>query len=479
MDERRAGDVAAAARVGLATGHGNAQDAVAGAQFGVGIAALRKRGAVVGLGVAVGRDGQGRFGDVRRDACGLGREGVVARRRAGEGVACEAHGLARADVCVGEGRAARRNAHIGAVSLQNAVNGRRAGDGRGGRAVVGLVPSAEAGDRDGLRIDRQLDLAGRGAVVRVVWREGHVKVGAVAVGDLRRGRFIRPGEGPFHESFARLRRAAGEGAVVQGLAVGDRGRGGNGVDGDRCLLDHELQGRAARVKGIQGVILALDGDRGLTVSGSGVRVVGVGHGILIGGDLLALGVTDLDRGLLGLAVVIDRVRALQRDDGARHLHGHDGEGDRLSCGVVDFVPAEPGRQGDLAEAHGVQIDALAVDSVISALVEDMILRDHVRVGDRPLPARAADRRVIGGMDDDGVLRVVGDLGPVCKRHARRVLIAGEGQHGVGPDHGEGGVCAIGRDIIVPFAEHVDRVFPFPQISDREGVVSVALKALIE
>ena len=86
--------------------------------------------------------------DVRSHARGLRGKHVVARRRAGEGIAAERYRLAGSDIRVGKGRGARRKANI--IIANFAVN-RSACGGRRGRAIVFLIGNRQAGDGDGFR----------------------------------------------------------------------------------------------------------------------------------------------------------------------------------------------------------------------------------------------------------------------------------------------------------------------------------------
>ena len=108
----------------------------------------------------------------------------------------------------------------------------------------------------------------------------------------------------------------------------------------------------------------------------------------------------------------------------------------------------------------------------------MILRDNIRVGDSPFPVRAAHRLVVDGIDDNRIFGVILDIGTGLERHTRRVLLTGQGQHGVGSHYGEGSLCLIACDISIAIEEHINSICPRVQPRKRQLVRFGSLQACV-
>ena len=127
------------------------------------------RGCTV-IGAALRRDAAQREllrGNCRGESDGL-RDGVVARRRAGEREVRERHRLAGADVAVGQ--RARARVDPDRVAAQHAGQ-RAAGQRHRSRAVIGAVDRCQSGQRQRTRCDRADRRRGRSGRQHIVGQE--------------------------------------------------------------------------------------------------------------------------------------------------------------------------------------------------------------------------------------------------------------------------------------------------------------------
>ena len=201
-------------------------------------------------------DGERWNRDVRLDVCRLD-ETVVGGVRTAEREAEEADRLAVTDILVGEGGSDRRA--IDADRIVGKARDRTAREGRGVRAVVGLVLGRDAGNRAGERGDREgADHRGRTIEVTARDRERSRRGGIITDAQITAGTIDGVGraEGEGHRTSGTVRilegvtraadrRQAGEDLAVRGevFDTADIERGRRSVGG--CSVgsaDEELAG---------------------------------------------------------------------------------------------------------------------------------------------------------------------------------------------------------------------------------------------
>ena len=368
---------------GLAVGRGRDGEGQGGLVLAVGLALT-----------GVGSHGDGGLGDVRRDAGGLGDQGVVGRVRAGEGVAGEKNGLAGSRVGAGKGGSGAGRVHGHVIPGHQTGEGGRAGDDGGGSAVVGLAFRLQTGDGDALRGHPQG--VGRRALLIVGGFRGSGGDGGFArrvdgdgaVGGHRGHALAAAGVGDAAAVPAIVGRRVGEGVVAVGPGQAALLGEGQGLG----RLSHRVLHGPVRVNSRQLVVLGL-------VAGE----TGGGGGVSTGGQLAA-GDGDADPvavdgiadggGNRTLIVGVDtalRVVPRQRDSAGPHLQRAGQEGD-----VVVVGGQAAGGDGILAHvvklAVGVGVGRRAVQ-IVDVLVVDEALAAHAVVHGS---GAVVDDRAVGG-----------------------------------------------------------------------------------
>ena len=354
-------------------------------------------GLVLAVGLAltgIGSHGDGGLSDVRRDAGGLGDQGVVGRVRAGEGVAGEKNGLAGSRVGVGKGGSGTGRVHGHVIPGHQAGEGGCAGDDGGGSAVVGLAFRLQAGDGDALRGHPQG--VGRCALLIVGGFRGGGGDGGFArrvdgdgaVGGHRGHALAAAGVGDAAAVPAIVGRRVGEGVVAVGPGQAALLGEGQGLG----RLSHRVLHGPVRVNSGQLVVLGL-------VAGE----TGGGGGVSTGGQLAA-GDGDADPvavdgiadggGNRTLIVGVDaalRVVPRQRDSAGPHLQRAGQEGD-----VVVVGGQAAGGDGILAHvvklAVGVGVGQRSVQ-IVDVLAVDEAQEAHTVVHGS---GAVVDDRAVGG-----------------------------------------------------------------------------------
>ena len=150
-------------------------------------------------------------------------QGVVARIRAAQGVACDAHGFGAADAFAGKGACGRADQRE--VVCAEFAHGARAAQGRHGGGGVGLRSCRQAGDGEVGFADVSRAAQGAGAVVVARIRAAQ---GVAADGDGFSGALVFIGKGSRSGGAAHGDDVIGQSADYSGAA--QRGDGGGVID---------------------------------------------------------------------------------------------------------------------------------------------------------------------------------------------------------------------------------------------------------